>query len=876
MGLEKDDEAAARPSRLVMLPSKIVCPGVSADAVRRDAAADALAGASAATLTTVIAPAGFGKTTAVAQWAAETPLSVAWCSFDEDDADPARFWAVVRAAVASAVGDVDMSGDFLDVAWTDQTASHAALAELIVALAACRRDLAIVLEDVHAVQGSLTSGDSLAYFIRNLPPNIHVVATSRTPLRIPLAKLRMQGRLLEVGEPLLRLTAAEEAQLFALGGVQLDEEARSRVHEATGGWPAASRLLAMRCEGAGLAEAERAIEQARENMGEYLLEEVISSIDGQLLDFMVLTSVVDSFDADLAAAVTGEAADAVRRRIDEMTASGLFVQRLPRKGRSDWFRYHAMLLAVLQERFKRLPGPERAAAARRARDWYLAEGYDDAAVTLCWWMRDWDAICGIIAARWKSCYMNDDNETVLRWAMALPADVLEKHPFVCAAAALPTALVKGPLEANRLIRMAMLRLKDGDDFLFAFCMVQKAFLAVFQGQWGSCRDFAEKALRFLPADEHYLRGMMLQLIASSLQYVDPVESKRCFAEALEAQRLTGNANLICSALGNMAVLAAVLGQGTEADGFARQALALYDERERERKPMLAHAHWAQAVVAYREGDDARFVAELDAYRCLAAASRVPSLAVSMDVFEANRLMARGDEAAARALLAGAMAEDVLAVSTALPSLPLIRLWLAGNRGAGPRDISVPEPRLALLASALAYCSGDGSTADALAALVRDTPREDAVLFTAARILAALLSFKEGRPRTAVELIRDAFDAASAAGLEVIFRENASELAPLVPVLRQAEGDAERKAADGALVRLVEEAAAPASGPSEALTEREREIMAIIADGATVAQAAEQLVVSRETVKKHLGNIYSKLGVHSKMQAVALLRDEGVL
>ncbi|MEC4183362.1 helix-turn-helix transcriptional regulator [Adlercreutzia sp. R21] len=99
---------------------------------------------------------------------------------------------------------------------------------------------------------------------------------------------------------------------------------------------------------------------------------------------------------------------------------------------------------------------------------------------------------------------------------------------------------------------------------------------------------------------------------------------------------------------------------------------------------------------------------------------------------------------------------------------------------------------------------------------------------------------------------------------------------LAPVLRHAEGDAARKAADAALVRLVEDSAAPASGPSDALTEREREIMAVMADGATVAQAAERLVVSRETVKKHLGNIYSKLGVHSKMQAVALLRDEGVL
>lgn len=876
MSHDKGGAALAGPARFVMLPSKITCPELGGDMVRRSAVADALGGVGASTLTTVIAPAGFGKTTAVAQWAFETPIAVAWCSLDEDDADPARFWAVVCAAVLSADGDLSIPEDILDTPWTDQAASHAALTELIVALTSHEGDLAIVLEDIHTVQDSLTSGDALSYFIRNLPSNVHVVVTSRTPLRIPLAKLRMQGRLLEVGEPLLRFTAAEEAELFALGGLDLDEAALARMREATGGWPAASRLLALRCEGAGLAEAERAIEQARENVGEYLLEEVVSSIDDDLLDFMVHTSVVDSFDVNLAATVTGEATDQVRRHIDEMATSGLFIQRLSREGRSDWFRYHAMLLEVLQERFKRLPDAERALAAQRARDWYLAEGYDDAAVTMSYWMRDWDAICAIIESRWKQLYMNDDNETVLRWAMTLPAAVLDDHPFICAAAALPTVLVRGPVEANGLVHKAMLRLGENDDSLFAFCMVQKAFLAVFECRWSECCEFAEKALRFLPEDEHYLRGMMLQLTASSLQYVDLIAAKRRFAEALEAQRLTGNANLICSALGNLAVLSAVSGCKGEADAYARQALSLYDERERDRKPMLAHAHWARAVVAYLDGDDERFSRELEAYRKLAKASRVPSLVVGMGVVEAKRNLAQGAAEKARMLFSDAMAEDALATATLLPSIPLVRLWLAGHRGGGPRDMAVPEPRLALLAAMLSFCSGDDEAIDAVAGLVRDTPQEDVALCVVARILAALLSVQKGRPRAAVDFLREAYGMAVAGGVTVLVTENAAELAPLVPVLRQAEGDAARKSADSALLRLIEEAAAPASGPSDALTERELEIMAVMADGATVAEAAERLVVSRETVKKHLGNIYSKLGVHSKMQAVALLRDEGVL
>lgn len=135
-------------------------------------------------------------------------------------------------------------------------------------------------------------------------------------------------------------------------------------------------------------------------------------------------------------------------------------------------------------------------------------------------------------------------------------------------AALPAAYAGDGLRGHALIQKALLRLDDGEDFLFSFCMVQKAFLASFEGKQAESAQFAEKALRFLPEEEGFLRGMMMQVRASTLWASDPLGAIAGYGEALPVQRAVGNANLLASALCNLAVFQAAAGQVADAERAA--------------------------------------------------------------------------------------------------------------------------------------------------------------------------------------------------------------------------------------------------------------------------------------------------------------------
>ena len=173
--------------------------------------------------------------------------------------------------------------------------------------------------------------------------------------------------------------------------------------------------------------------------------------------------------------------------------------------------------------------------------------------------------------------------------------------------------------------------------------------------------------------------------------------------------------------------------------------------------------------------------------------------------------------------------------------------------------------------------GDEGAWERGAVLVDAVQPQDFALKVRACCLMALVAARAGRHAAARRLVREGYALSRESGLVQAFAEYAPELRAVVDLLRAPEAAGEEGASDdAAIVRVVEDASRPRRTCADLLTERELECLRIVADGASVAEAAEVLVVSRETVKKHLGNVYAKLGVHSKMQAVALLREEGSL
>lgn len=871
---ERDSEAAKRGRAFLLLPSKTTCPEMEPGVVKRQAVTDKLNHIPQHSITTVVAPAGFGKTSAVAAWAHHAQQPVAWCTLDEDDGDPARFWFAVRNALGAAgIQSVD-AFDPTDVAWSEPVAAREALAELLVSLTNQPDFLVLVLEDLQEVHDAPLVSEGLAYLIRNLPPQMRLVLTSRIPVTLPLAKIRARGDLLEITERDLRLSLDEQAELFASSYPTLSLEELECIAEATQGWPAGCRLIELKCRALGNdVNLEEILRDVRENVGDYLFEEVVEGLPSDLVRFLTDTAVVDSFNAALAARITDQTLSDARDKLDRLVEGGVFIQRMEREDGKAWYRYHQMLLDLLRTRGRREDEERQRVCAYRARNWFLEEGFDDAAVSLCFSFRDFEGICAIIEQRWKSLYMNDDLEILLRWAALVPDAVLETKPFLCAVSTLPNLNVGNMLRAHDLVQKALLQLGDGDEFLFAFCMVQQAFIASFEGRSQESGVLAKKALKYLPADEQYLRGMMMQVASSALWTEDPIGAIEGYAEALPLMRKVGNTNLLCSALCNLAVFEATVGHLGNAERSAHEALALYSPEERENKPMLAFAHQALTECAYEHGDNEAFQKEREAFDTLAAHGVVRARLAEMRLLTAKQFLALGKSDHAVNEFFAALAVDEDATLAMMPSMPLVRAWCNRFRTAAGMRMSqtAPSQRILLFNLMVGLCMGDSSVPDALETLAGAVAETDNALRLRALVMAAIATESVGRTQRATALIREAYLFATDRGLPVAFLENAEALRPFVQLLRSIGEES-----DLVIARLIEDANAPVVGAADALTARELDVLRLMADGATVAQAADALVVSRETVKKHLGNIYTKLGVHSKMQAVALLRDEGVL
>jgi LuxR family maltose regulon positive regulatory protein len=294
-------------------------------------------------LTLLIAPAGFGKTTLLAQWAGpERRSSVAWLSCDQTHRESRRFWAAIVAALRNA--------------WPRSGREAAALlaregesAEVAISLANELGDTSIpvtlVIDDFHMAS---PAPRVLLTFLHALPENVHVVIGSRVDLPFSLARLREAGQITEIREDALRFSLDESAEFLALAGVELAPEDLRTLYELVEGWPAGLRMavLSIRRDDDPL-RLLSSFSGTERGLTDFLVAEVLDSLPGDLVEFMLETSVLDSFDASLCAEMVGDQAS---RLLHQLVEAHLFLVPLDTFG--ERFRYHYLFGEFLRSRLK--------------------------------------------------------------------------------------------------------------------------------------------------------------------------------------------------------------------------------------------------------------------------------------------------------------------------------------------------------------------------------------------------------------------------------------------------------------------------------------------------------------------------------------------
>jgi LuxR family maltose regulon positive regulatory protein len=400
-------------------------------------------------LVLVCTPAGFGKTTLLADWAADAPLPVAWLSLDSDDNDPMRFWRYVVAALDRVVGGLGEQIVPL-LSPGSGTSTHGVVTALINRLQDQPGELALVLDDYHLIDEPAIH-DSLGFLLSHLPPRLHLAIASRSDPPLPVARLRASGQLAELRAADLRFTPEEAAAfLREVWKLDLPPEAVAALGARTEGWAVGLQLAALSLQGrpdpdaflAGFAGTHRYVL-------DYLSEEVLGRLADRVRAFLLQTSILERLSGPLCDAVTGDSDG--QGRLEELERANLFLVPLDEERR--WWRLHHLFADLLRARLVQLQPELVPELHHRAAGWCEQHGLID------------DAIRHAVAAGdtpWATRLVEEHlgetlrrgESVIVRWLALLPDDAVRSRPGLCLAKAMTEVNLEHLESAERLLAHA--------------------------------------------------------------------------------------------------------------------------------------------------------------------------------------------------------------------------------------------------------------------------------------------------------------------------------------------------------------------------------------------------------------------------------------
>ena len=904
---------------LAVLETKLYVPQPREGRVARPRLSERLDRGAGLKLVLVSAPAGFGKTTLLTEWLAGREAtggrgSAAWLSLDAGDNDPAHFWTYVIAGLRALVPS--MGSTALDLLQTPESLPvHAVLTTLINDLAAVNDDVVLVLDDYHVIE-SREVHDAMAFLLDHLPAQLHLVIASRADPPLPLARLRARGELVEVRAADLRFTAEEAASyLNDAMGLQLTPTEVATLEGRTEGWIAALQLAALSMEGrddaadfiAGFAGDDRYVV-------DYLVEEVVQRQPEEVEDFLLRTSVLSRLSGPLCDAVVGGSGG--RSMLQRLDRGNLFLVPLDEQRR--WYRYHHLFADVLQARLlDEEPGLVPDLHGRASR-WYADNGEPAEAIRHAMAAGDVQRAADLVELNLAAVRRDRQDPLLRRWLEALPDDVIRMRPVLCVAYAgsrLATAEIGGVdarlQDAERWVE-AMARAEDGRPdgmvavneqqlaWLPTWTAIYRAALALAQGDGQATVVHARRALSLRDDEDLLALGAGTALIGLASWAKGDLETTHAsYVACLDTFERAGH---VADVLG----IAITVGDIYSAFGRLSDAMRTYEDALRLAATVddpprgTADMHVGLSTIHYARGDlDAARQALLRSQE-LGEHKGLPQNRYRWRVAMARIREAEGDLDGALELLDEADRLYVGDFSPRVRPVPAVkaRVWIRQGR---LNDVREWARREGLAASDDVTYLREYEHVTLVRALLAELRTDrDLTVHDADSLLVRLLEAAEagGRLSTVIEILvlqalsrqlrgegaaaADALD--RALGLAEperhvrVFVDEGEAMADLLSSVLAVETSAP------SFVRMLLEALGhePAeasrrnsSGLVEPLSEREQEVLRLLATELSGPEIARHLVLSLNTVRTYTKNVYAKLGVNSRRAAVRRAEELGL-
>ena len=427
-----------------LFAAKLLRPLLRPGTVRRSSLIERLAGGDPRPVVSVVAPAGYGKTTLLSQWAERNGQAFAWVSVDEADNDP----KALLTYVAEALDAVEPIGGrvFDALASSASSVPGSVVPRLGSAFSSMTSPVVLVLDDVHALHNSECRA-ALSVLADHVPAGSRLALAGRTEPPLRVARLRAEGMILEIGPGDLSMTQAEASSLLRNADLALGDDDMTELHRRTEGWPAGLYLAALYLrEGGPLASAAVSFGGDDRLVSEYMESEFLSRVSGRQRVFLTRAAVLERMSGPLCEAVLDLPASAVT--LADLARSNLLLVPLDRRG--EWYRYHRLFRDMLLAELERLEPGLIPVLRRRAAAWCLRNGLPEEALEYSMAAGDVDAAAGLVEKLAVPAHRQGRVTTLQRWLRWLEdRGGIEGHPMVAVLAALFCALTGRPVEAER-------------------------------------------------------------------------------------------------------------------------------------------------------------------------------------------------------------------------------------------------------------------------------------------------------------------------------------------------------------------------------------------------------------------------------------------
>lgn len=875
-----------------LLETKLFAPKAKADLIPRPDLLAQLSKGLEVKLTLLSAPAGFGKTSLLSSWQASTGVALAWVSLDTEDNDLENFWLYLCAALSKLEPNLTQAS--LVVLRSPEPAPiKAVLTDVMNRLAAFSQQVVLVLDDYHVIQTPAIH-ESLGFLLEHLPTNVHLFVLSRADPPLLLAKLRARGEVVDIRAADLRFDKEDAARFFSQAfKLELNSHDLETLLGRTEGWVAGLRLAGLSLQGRdNPSNLIQAFAGSNRFILDYLAEEVLERQEPELQTFLLQTSILERLCAPLCDALTG--GTNAQTLLERLEKTNLFL--IPLDDERTWFRYHHLFADFLRTKLKQRHANEVTTLHHKAASWLEGCRLIEASLQHLFEAQNFEGAATLLEAHREAYLGRGTSNAIFHWLKQQSPATMQHHPLLCLYQANNLALGGKVEAAERFIGVAEYAAKAQPENLElqGSLAATRAFVMSFKGDLDlpAMMALVERARHALPDNRPMMQffnvtslvrayiasgdlrsglGAVIEsrLVAEKAGFSVLALRARCFeartnvalGQLQKAQQQYLETLRIASASGehfqierglSLVGLGQIHYQQNELDkaiseleqGLESLNLWLNREDNTYATITLAQAYWFR-------GEREKVWTMLEAYQRTLESQGSVSLRW-LEAAEALFHLWQGNLAAASRWVK----EAKLELDT-LPFLRIVDYWVLAK-------VLVAEGRLR---EALTL----------LEKLARDAERSGyVVMWLSFKTLESLVHQQRGDSERAVKELTKALEVAEPEGFIRPFADEGEALAPLLSWILKQRSNSKLPSirfvrsllAATEKVPSLDSSKANSEGLLEPLTERELEVLRLISEGLSNKDIARRLELAPSTVKWYVNELFGKLGVGSRTQAMA--------